>query len=74
MPRPEPPVWTSTRTPGWRDSKRLPISPASGATVLAPVRTSFPASGGLQLEIARRTARLRDLMFNPSILYEHAFN
>ena len=37
-PREEPPLCTSMRTPAFRVSKRLPISRASGATVLEPVR------------------------------------
>ena len=36
--RHEPPVCTSTPTPAFSVSKRLPISNASGATVLEPVR------------------------------------
>jgi len=43
IPRDEPPVCTSTRTPGCAASNRLPISDASGATVLDPVSTSVVA-------------------------------
>lgn len=42
-PREEPPVCTSIRTPGWTASKRLAISPTSGATVLDPLTVSRPS-------------------------------
>src|SRR5690348_24296 len=41
MPRDDPPLCTSIRVPGCCNSKRLPISEAKGAIVLAPVNTSF---------------------------------
>jgi len=70
MPREEPPVWTSTRTPGCSDSKRLPISAASGATVLEPDNTSFRVSvlsgkgdHRVQDNHAARTGRLIKLSF-----------
>ncbi len=45
IPREEPPVCISTRTPGCNDSNRLAILEARGATVLDPVSVSFPTQG-----------------------------
>ena len=49
IPRLEPPVCTSTRTPGWACSKRAAISCAIGAIVLEPVKVKCPESSSLFL-------------------------
>ena len=64
MPREDPPIWTSTRHPGFWRSNCLPISLTSGATVLDPVsvmrwpapRPQAPASHNIANAVAQPMA------------------